>query len=194
MSHRPHVLMIAGPNGAGKSTAAPGLVRDLLGVGEYVNADLIAQGLSAFDTQSVAFQAGRVMLSRLRQLAARRRHFAFETTLASRAYLPWLRELQGEGFAFDLAFLWLPSPEIAIARVAERVRLGGHDVPEEVIRRRYLRGLANFFRLYRGQADYWWLFDNAAKASQPLIAQGGGPGPIQVERPAIWNHLLETYS
>ncbi len=192
MSHRPHVLMIAGPNGAGKSTAAPGLVRDLLGVAEYVNADLIAQGLSAFDTQSVAFQAGRVMLSRLRQLAARRRHFAFETTLASRAYLPWLRALQGEGFAFDLAFLWLPSPEIAIARVAERVRLGGHDVPEDIIRRRYQRGLANFFHLYRQPADRWWLYDAAATASQRIIAEGGRNEDMQIGRPDLWHNLLET--
>ena len=192
MSHRPHVLMIAGPNGAGKSTAAPGLVRDLLGVAEYVNADLIAQGLSAFDTQSVAFQAGRVMLSRLRQLGARRRHFAFETTLASRAYLPWLRALQGEGFAFDLAFLWLPSPEIAIARVAERVRLGGHDVPEDIIRRRYRRGLANFFRLYRQPADRWWMYDAAATASQRIIAEGGRNEDLQIGRPDLWHNLLET--
>ncbi|MBP8289350.1 MAG: AAA family ATPase, partial [Chromatiaceae bacterium] len=159
MTYRPHVLLIAGPNGAGKSTAAPRLLRELLGVAEYVNADLIAQGLSAFDTQGVAFQAGRVMLARLHQLAARRRHFAFETTLATRGYLPWLRTLQAEGFAFDLAFLWLPSPAIAIARVAERVRLGGHDVPEVVIRRRYRRGLDNFFQLYREHADRWWLYD-----------------------------------
>jgi predicted ABC-type ATPase len=149
---RPHVFVIAGPNGAGKSTAAPALLRDLLGVAEYVNADLIAQGLSAFDPQSVAFQAGRVMLGRLRQLAARRRHFAFETTLATRGYLPWLRTLRADGFAFDLAFLWLPSPEMAVARVAERVCRGGHDVPEAVIRRRYARGLQNFFRLYRPRA------------------------------------------
>jgi len=156
----PHCFVIAGPNGAGKSTAAPALLRDLLGVAEYVNADLIAQGLSAFDTQSVAFQAGRVMLERLHQLAARRRHFAFETTLSTRGYLPWLRGLQADGYAFDLAFLWLPSPEMAVARVAERVRSGGHDVPEAVIRRRYVRGLDNFFRRYRTQADRWWLIDN----------------------------------
>jgi len=88
-----------------------------------------------------------MMLSRLRQRAGRRRHFAFETTLASLASLPWLWKLQGEGFVFDLAFLWLPSPEMAMARVAERVRLGGHDVPEDVINRHYQRGLVNFFRL-----------------------------------------------
>lgn len=193
MTARPHVFVIAGPNGAGKSTAAPALLRDLLGVAEYVNADLIAQGLSAFDTQSVAFQAGRVMLERLRQLAGRRRHFAFETTLATRGYLPWLRSLRADGFAVDLAFLWLPSPEMAVARVAERVRLGGHDVPEGVIRRRYTRGLDNFFRLYRPQADRWWLIDNAAAEGQCLIAAGDRGAPDHVARPDVWNRLLEAH-
>jgi len=191
---RPHCFVIAGPNGAGKSTAAPALLRDLLGVAEYVNADLIAQGLSAFDAQSVAFQAGRVMLQRLHQLAAGRRHFAFETTLATRGYLPWLRSLQADGYAFALAFLWLPSPEMAVARVAERVRSGGHDVPEAVIRRRYVRGLDNFFRRYRTQADRWWLIDNAtADGSQRLIATGGRDVADHVGRPEVWNPLLETY-
>lgn len=194
MIRRPHVFVIAGPNGAGKSTAAPALLRDLLEVAEYVNADLIAQGLSAFDTQSVAFQAGRVMLERLHQLAARRRHFAFETTLATRGYLPWLRGLQADGYAFDLAFLWLPSPDMAVARVAERVRSGGHDVPEEIIRRRYGRGLDNFFRLYRPQADRWWLLDNAsAGGGQRLIATGERDAPDEVVRPNVWNPLLETH-
>ena len=190
---RPHVFVIAGPNGAGKPTAAPTLLRDLLGVAEYVNADLIAQGLSAFDTQSVAFQAGRVMLERLHLLAARRRHFAFETTLATRGYLPWLRGLQSDGFVFDLAFLWLPCPEIAVARVAERVRLGGHDVPEIVIRRRHVRGLDNFFRLYRPNADHWWLIDNAAADGQRLIATDGRDAPEDIACPDLWNQLLESH-
>ena len=193
MNPRPHVLLIAGPNGAGKTSAAPGLVRDLLGVAEYVNADLIAQGLSAFDTQSVALQAGRVMLTRLHQLAARHRHFAFETTLATRGYLPWLRTLQAEGFAIDQAFLWLPSPEIALARVAERVRLGGHDVPETVIRRRYRRGLDNFFRLYREHADRWWLYDSAATDPQRFIAAGGKQETTHLLRPDVWHNLLEIH-
>jgi hypothetical protein len=101
-------------------------------VAEYVNADLFAQGLSAFDTEAVAFQAGRVMLARLKQLAAQKRTFALETTLATRSYLPWLSSLQEGGYAVDLVFLWLPAPEMAVARVMERVGPGGHDVPETV--------------------------------------------------------------
>jgi predicted ABC-type ATPase len=190
---RPHVFVIAGPNGAGKSTAAPALLRDLLGVAEYVNADLIAQGLSAFDPQSVAFQAGRVMLGRLRQLAARRRHFAFETTLATRGYLPWLRTLRADGFEVDLAFLWLPSPEMAVARVAERVRRGGHDVPAAVIRRRYERGLDNFFRLYHPIADRWWLFGNATEDAPRLIARSSSGAGAEIHDGQVWNQLSEPY-
>ena len=194
MKVRPHIYVIAGPNGAGKSTAAPALLRDLLGLAEYVNADLIAQGLSAFDTQSVAFQAGRVMLERLHKLAARRGHFAFETTLAARGYLPWLRSLRADGFALDLAFLWLPSAEMAAARVAERVRLGGHDVPEAIIRRRYRRGLENFFRLYRPNADRWWLFDNATENAPSLIARGFETRVEEIQNSDVWSQISERYS
>jgi predicted ABC-type ATPase len=190
---RPHVFVIAGPNGAGKSTAAPGLLRDLLGVAEYVNADLIAQGLSAFDPEAVAFQAGRVMLARLKQLAAQKRNFAFETTLATRSYLPWLSSLQVGGYAVDLVFLWLPGPEMALARVVERVRLGGHDVPETVIRRRYRRGLDNFFRLYRPGADQWWFLDNSGPEGPRLIACGARERADDVSDSATWSNLLEDF-
>ncbi|MCC6409985.1 MAG: AAA family ATPase [Planctomycetes bacterium] len=139
--------MIAGPNGAGKSTTAPALLRDLLGIREFVNADAIAQGMSGFDPDSAAIAAGRAMLRRLTELSRARRDFAFETTLASRSFAPWIERLRRDGYAFTLVFLWLPSPEIAIARVAQRVAAGGHDVPAGTIRRRFDRGLANFFRL-----------------------------------------------
>lgn len=193
MSGQPHVIVIAGPNGAGKSTAAPALLRDLLGVAEFVNADLIAQGLSGFDTASVALQAGRVMLVRIRQLAAQHRHFAFETTLATRGYAPWLAELKAAGYTFDLVFLALPAPEMAVARVAERVRAGGHDVPEDTIRRRYRRGMRNFFWLYRPLADRWWFFDNASSAGPELTARGERGQPEQVLNAPAWTTYLEQY-
>jgi predicted ABC-type ATPase len=189
----PHVIIVGGPNGAGKSTIAPRLVRDLLGVPEYVNADLIAQGLSAFDTESVAFQAGRVMLGRLRQLAGLRRDFAFETTLATRSYLRWLSELREDGYAVDLVFLWLPSPEMAIARVSARVRMGGHDVSRDVIRRRFGRGLENFFRRYRPLADRWWFFDNSRVQGPRLLASGARAQPEEVHDAAAWQGLAEHY-
>src|SRR5688572_20830457 len=136
--------MLAGPNGAGKSTSAPLLLKGALAVEEFVNADTIAQGLSAYRPESAAITAGRVMLDRLRFLAHEGRDFAFETTLSGRAHAVWLQELRASGYTAHLAFLSLPSPDLAVARVAERVRQGGHHVPENVVRRRYLAGLKNF--------------------------------------------------
>ena len=130
----PHVIVIAGPNGAGKSTTAAAILKGTLGVTEFVNADTIAAGLSAFNPEKAAFQAGRVMIERLQQLAAGREDFAFETTLASKTFAHWIQNLKLSGYTFHLFYLWLPSPDFAIARVAERVRMGGHYVPEETIR------------------------------------------------------------
>jgi predicted ABC-type ATPase len=121
---RPSVVILAGPNGAGKSTAAPALLQGALAVNEFVNADVIARGLSAFDPDAAALAAGRVMLTRLRELAAQRTSFAFETTLASRTFAPWLRDLAASGYDVHLFFLWLSSADLAIARVADRVRNG----------------------------------------------------------------------
>jgi predicted ABC-type ATPase len=129
----PKVVVIAGPNGAGKSTAAPAVLRDALLVNEFVNADTIAAGLSAFCPEAVAVTAGRVMLERIRKLARDRQDFAFETTLASRTFAPWLRKLQSQGYRFHLVYLWLPTVELAVARVAERVRRGGHAVAEGIV-------------------------------------------------------------
>lgn len=151
----PDVIVIAGPNGAGKSTLAPALLRDTFGIPEYVNADTIAEGLSAFAPEDASFDAGRVMLGRLRDLAEAGKDFAFETTLASRFYAGWLRELQGQGYRVSLIFLWLDNVELAVERVRERVRLGGHDIPESTIRRRYERGLRNLFELYLPVANAW---------------------------------------
>jgi predicted ABC-type ATPase len=169
----PHVVVIAGPNGAGKTTAAPFLLRDTLGVTEFVNADTIAQGLSAFEPEQVAVTAGRVMLARLKGLAARRANFAFETTLASRSFAPWLAGLIAGGYAFHLIFLWLPSADFAVSRVAHRVAKGGHAVPEETVRRRYDAGLRNFFSLYQPQSTTWQMYDNSSGSPPRLIAAGG---------------------
>ncbi len=151
----PNVVVLAGPNGAGKSTSAPSILKDALGVDEFVNADVIAQGLSGFEPERVGLAAGRIMLARLRELARQRSSFAFETTLASRSFAPWIADLTRTGYQFHLVFLWLPHPDIAVARVAARVRDGGHDVPEETVRRRYEAGLTNFFRLYQPMATTW---------------------------------------
>ena len=166
----PHVIVVAGPNGAGKSTTAPALLKDSLEVAEFVNADTIAAGLSAFRPASVAVAAGQIMLARMRELAARRENFAFETTLASRSLVRWLAQLQRDGYDVHLLFLWLRSSELAVNRVMERVRQGGHDIPPEVVRRRYRAGLANLFKLYIPLADGWQVFDNSGPAELTEIA------------------------
>src|SRR3990167_10951720 len=127
----PHVLVIAGPNGAGKTTAAPALLNKTLQISHFINADTIAAGLSAFAPEKVAIQAGRTMLKRLHHLAEQGENFAFETTLASRSFAPWITELKKKGYLFHLTFLLLDSADLAVSRVTERVKLGGHFVPEE---------------------------------------------------------------
>lgn len=145
MSGRPKVIVIAGPNGAGKSTTAPEIVRTGFGVHEFVNADTIARGLSEFAPEQVAFSAGRIFLSRIRELEAEKVSFAFETTLATRSFLPMLKRMQKSGYEVHIIFLWLPAPEMAMERVEARVQKGGHSVPAGIVRRRYFRGLENFF-------------------------------------------------
>ncbi|MBM4019024.1 MAG: Zeta toxin family protein [Planctomycetes bacterium] len=192
-SAAPGVVVLAGPNGAGKTTAAPLLLRGALGVSEFVNADVIAHGLSGFEPEGAALAAGRVMLARLRDLAHRRESFAFESTLASRLLVRWLARLIESGYAFHLVFLWLPSPDFAVARVAERVRMGGHAVPEQTIRRRYDAGLRNFFRLYRPLASTWRLHDNS-RAAPRLVAEGKALTTAYVADEATWGRIVLRYS
>lgn len=186
----PHVVIVAGPNGAGKSTAAPALLRDFLGIAEFVNADVIAQGLSAFNPAGTAVQAGRIMLSRIRELADERKSFAYETTLAARSYANWIQELRESGYQVHLVYLWIRSPETAIERVAERVRNGGHHVPEDVVRRRYERGLSNLFNIYMPIVDYWVVLDNSDPDGYQLIASQVRGNSLQIQNESLWG-LIE---
>jgi predicted ABC-type ATPase len=185
----PLVVVIAGPNGAGKSTTAPRLLQDALAVSEFVNADAIALGLSAFRPESAALAAGRAMLTRLRVLAQARADFAFETTLASRSFAPWLARLREAGYHVHVAFLSLPDPDLAVARVAERVRSGGHDVPEDVVRRRFAAGLAAFFDLYTPIADTWQMLDNSVSPEPRLIAIRRTGRGVEILESAAWDNL-----
>jgi len=189
---KPQVVIIAGPNGAGKSTLAPSLLRDTLDLREYVNADPIALGLSGFDPASVAFKAGRVMLNRLRDLAEQNKTFAFETTLATRSYARWIKNLRHQGYNFQLIFLSLRSPELAVRRVRERVQSGGHDVPKAVVIRRYARGLNNFRVSYQPLADVWSVYDNSTSAEPTLIALGGRDRPLEVMESDAWQRFSGT--
>jgi predicted ABC-type ATPase len=188
----PHVVIVAGPNGAGKSTTAPFLLRHALDVAEFVNADSIAAGLSAFRPQSVAIAAGRIMVARMRSLAAARADFAFETTLASRSFAPWLVGLKRDGYRVHLLFLWLTSADLAVSRVAERVRSGGHEVPAHVVRRRYAAGLRNLFGLYMPLADSWQVFDNSGTTLPRLVAAGQGRTERTILDTVLWRRLEET--
>ena len=181
----PNLIVIAGPNGAGKSTAAEVILGGLLGLDNFVNADTIARGLSRFNPEGAAFQAGRLMLARLQQLADDGEDFAYETTLASRTFAPWIAAQRSRGYTFHLHYLWVPAAELSIARVATRVTQGGHHVPDDVIRRRYHGGMRNLFELYIPIADEWHVYDNSLR-DRRTVAEGIRDTAPTVYDEAIW--------
>lgn len=185
----PYVVILAGPNGAGKSTSAPVVIDELMAVGAFVNADVIARGLSAFDVEGVAFQAGRIMLERLEELAAQRADSAFETTLASRTFAPFLRKLRDAGYYVQLVYVWLNSAELCIERVRGRARAGGHFVEEEIVRRRYERSLRNFFSLYQPLADEWRVYDTSDPSGSRVVAAGRGATATVVHEQETWGEM-----
>lgn len=166
----PNLYIVAGPNGGGKSTYVKDFLPSEMKCREFVNADLIAAGLSPFAPEKAAFGAGRIMLRRLRELASRREDFSFETTLSGRAYAPLLKELRNAGYRIRLDFLWIPNLGITNERVRQRVRKGGHNIPEDVQHRRFHLGVRNLAELYRPLINWWRLYDNTGR--QPhLVAQ-----------------------
>ena len=181
----PNLILLAGPNGAGKTTASRDLLAETLQVYDFVNADEIANDLAGDNPEPVAINAGRIMLERLHFLTAQRANVAFESTLASRSFAPWIKRLKATGYSFSLFYFWIPTPEMAIDRVRRRKLLGGHTVPEADIRRRYYRGLSNFFELYRPLATEWKFYDNTRSDPQ-LLAKGD---PETVADPALWTRI-----
>jgi predicted ABC-type ATPase len=186
----PIVVVLGGPNGAGKSTTAARLLQGALSVNEFVNADTIAQGLSAYRPDSAAIAAGRVMLARLRYLARIREDFAFETTLAGRGHARWLESLRATGYRAHLTFLWLAAPDLAVARVAERARRGGHVVPEEIVRRRYAAGLRNLGACYLDVVDSWQIFDNSGTNEPRLVASKDAGASAEIADSVAWQAVL----
>jgi predicted ABC-type ATPase len=164
------VYIIAGPNGSGKTTFAKMFLPEYVNCPNFVNADLIALGLAPFEPRAAAIKAGKLVLQQIHEYAKRGVDFAFETTLSGKSYVSLLAELKTRGYALHLFFLWLPSAELAIARIKERIKEGGHHVPAEDVRRRFARGINNFFILYESLLDSWMLFDNS-KAKPILIAK-----------------------
>lgn len=160
-SRQPNLYVVAGPNGAGKSTFARLFLPEYADCREFVNADLIAAGLSPFNPESLALQAGRLMLERIETLAEARIDFGFETTLAGKSWLPVLQRLRERGYRLHIFFLWIPGPELALKRIEERVRAGGHSIPEAVVRRRFRRCLQNFPQIYAPVVDLSAMLDNS---------------------------------
>lgn len=165
MDQEPRLYIIAGPNGAGKTTASMAVLPEILHCRDYVNADEIAKGLSPFDPSAVAFVAGRLMLTRISILMKERRSFAIETTLSTGTYRHLVNRAHAEGYQVILIFFWLPSPELAVQRVSKRVSEGGHNIPTDVIYRRYYRGLDNLFNVFMPIVDAWMIFDNSAESA-----------------------------
>jgi predicted ABC-type ATPase len=167
----PSLYVISGCNGAGKTTASFTILPEMLKCNEFVNADEIARGISPFQPSKVAVEAGRIMLIRIKGLLKQGVDFAFETTLATRSYVHFIHDAQARGYFVMLVYFWLNSPDLAVARVNDRVLSGGHSIPEDVIRRRYAAGMSNLSRLYLPISDYWLIIDNSELPFQ-IVAEG----------------------
>ncbi len=175
----PHLYLIAGPNGAGKTTFASRFLPEFVSIRQFVNSDLIAAGLSPFAPESAAIEAGRLMLKRVDTLIQQRTDFGIETTLASKTLQTRLRACKAASYRIYLAYLWLANPDLAVARVQERVRRGGHSVPETTIRRRYFSGLRNLFNIYIPLVDEWTIYDNSYASPVEVASCKEGLSRIQ---------------
>jgi len=183
--------IIAGPNGAGKTTASYSILPEIFECKEFVNADEIAKGISPFNPEKVGIKAGRIMLSRIQELLDKNEVFAFETTLSTKSYARLIEKGKKKNYEVILLFLALDSIELAIKRVSTRVKEGGHDIPENVIRRRYTNGLKNFFRIYIHIVDKWIMVDNSGETFK-IIAEGTNKETV-VKNKKTWHKLTNTY-
>jgi predicted ABC-type ATPase len=172
--NNPKLYIIAGPNGSGKTTFVQRFLPYYADCLSFVNADLIASGLSPFSPEIAAIKAGKLMIDEIDTFRRRRVDFAFETTLSGKTYVKLLKEMKANGYDIHIFFLWLRNVDLALQRVAERVVMGGHDVPVETIRRRFDRGIHNLFHLYRPFADSWVIFDNSEPAPMVIAKETAG--------------------
>ena len=192
MSKLPKLYIIAGCNGAGKTTASFTILPEVLGCKEFINADEIAKGLSPFQPESVAVQAGRIMLARMDELLQKGETFAFETTLATKSYKQKIEWAQANGYEVTLLFFWLDSPNIAKERVAQRVAEGGHNIPLETIERRYYNGIANLFTIYIDMVDICYIFDNSEGERTPIAKKYKGGKEI-IYNTDLYNQMKNSY-
>ncbi len=185
------LYIIAGPNGAGKTTASYTILPEIFDCHEFVNADEIAKGLSPFNPEGVSFQAGRLMLERINELIKKGKNFAFETTLATKSYHSLIARAQKMDYEVTLLFLSLNSKDLAIRRVQTRVMEGGHNIPKNVIERRFKNGLLNLFNRYIPLVDSWLLIDNSDEHFD-FIAKGFG-NEIDIDNVTKWDDLKQKY-
>ncbi len=189
MRKKPNIYIVAGPNGAGKTTFAEEFLPHYVECRTFINADTIARGLAAFSPDAAALKAGRLLLEQIETYAAKKIDFAFETTLAGVAYLSRLEKLKKEGYAIHLFFLWIPDVKLSLARVANRLKMGGHDISEKVVRRRFRKGIKNFFKLYQPFLDSWMLFDNSGNIPRPIAKQKSGK--VEIFDTKLYNQILK---
>lgn len=186
MALPPQFIIIGGGNGSGESTSADLVLPSVI---PYINADEIAKGLPEVEGENKDARASRILINAMGEHEARREDFAIETTLASRSLAPRVRRIQEAGYEFQLLFFWLASPELNIQRVAERVQRGGHHIPEDVIRRRYVAGLKNFFNLYKPLANDWRAYNNSESGKTLLVAEQRLGQPEAVHRLETWQQM-----
>lgn len=184
-----NLYIVSGCNGAGKTTASYTVLPEMLNCKEFVNADEIAKGLSPFQPEKVAIEAGRIMLRRINDLLEQVNDFAFETTLATKSYTRLIEKAQHKGYTVTLLFFWLNSPELAIERVKDRVNSGGHNIPEDIIYRRYKAGVRNLSKLYIPICDYWLLIDNSETPFK-IIAEGNKKDEITVSDSKTYSKII----
>ncbi len=188
----PDLYIIAGCNGAGKTTASYTVLPEMLHCKEFVNADNIALGLSPFNPEKVSIEAARIMLHRIDELMYQQESFAFETTLASRSYVSFIKKAKIAGYKVTMVYFWLNSVDTAKLRVLERVKNGGHDIPEETIIRRYKRGIVNLFSLYMPICNYWLLIDNSINELE-MVVEGEFEKAIDIKNSDIWETIKKQH-
>ena len=190
MEKQPKIYVIAGPNGSGKTTFATEFLPKYADCPTFINADTIARGLSGFSPDAVALKAGRILLEQIEIYASKRIDFAFETTLSGLNYLSRLKALKKKGYTAPLFFLWIPDVGLSLARVASRVKMGGHDIAEKVVRRRFHRGIKNFFKHCRPLFESWMLFDNAGSMPRLIVEEKSAKTKILDQE--CYNKILES--
>ncbi|RJQ60620.1 MAG: zeta toxin [Stygiobacter sp.] len=189
----PTVYLITGCNGAGKTTASLTLLPEMLDCKEFVNADNIAAGISPFQPDKVAIEAGRLMLKRINDLIKVKVDFAIETTLSSRNYISKIKEFKKEGYEVILIYFWLNTPLLAIERIKQRVKRGGHFIPDDIVIRRYMRGIKNLLQYFIPLCDYWLIFDNSNE-NAIMVAEGIKDLEKEIFNNEIWQEINKTYN